>query len=1686
MNGRIFFLLAVYVFADTLTSVSVVPSSVIVRGNTTYSINISTKSTIPTGGWIDIVFPEIFVFMSGGVDCSAISMAALCVCSISGNTLKVTSCFPQLTSLVLLTIGSLANPLYAATGSFKIYTYSNSGSLLESKTSGVTVTYLPRTMSSGIITPVTSVASTISVWNIVFYLTYEIQTGGYVNITMPPGFCTGSITCTGVSNLNCYCNSGVTVILSQSLLGQNTLEVYSINNPNSTLAVNGFSISTGEVFGVVETIDGITVEVNQGGQMIINVQISDTQVFVNSEYSVEMYCPGPVSIGSDFNIQLPYESQVSPSSHIEGVFGLPSVLDYTISSNTIKILSGNTIEVSANNLISITISQISNPSSTKPTNPGIITITKSTGIICTGEFTLQASVGSLQVTITPHSNIINYYTTYEFIITTSNIFNNTYIQLQFPIDISTENASCAPCIKNFLILADSGNQISLTIENVKNGGIARTFTGFNFTSYIDENLSFAIEKNVDSSVNFGPGTMVVSIIPESKVTGDFTSYVFVLKINNTVPSGGDLEILFSSDFSISDLSASIIDIVNIASGYVLVLTETSVVVQNAFDAKFSGIVQFTVPFVQSPSSTRPCSIVCNSIFDGYYIDVTSVTLELSIGHEVKVLELSLSTTQVGAISECYFKLLLFNPVISKVSLTFPEIVSSPLCNYTCTGKESVLLIIESATPDQYIYFKISNIKNPSQTGSSQVFLSTFNGDYLSDTGIANIVITEPGLLQVIFFFRYNEKVGEFTNSTIQITTTNPVPSNGYITVHVTGGEESVCFYLTEIFCNYTEEYFNLYIFDLEFSGTTTFSIFNLLNSNNTTPFTITICTMFSIYFIDCGSISLTNTCTLPCTDCETTSNTCTQCVSPLFLYNNSCSSECLPGFYIENSECLPCNPLCPTCSSLTTCTSCIVSSPFNYLNTCVSTCPDPYYPNSDYICYKCLENCSACKSLSLCTSCSVGVLYSGTCQEKCPDNWFEINKICEKCEEFCEVCTGTEDCISCMDGYYLYNGVCVDTCPQGISILLERNCIDCQLPCGTCIGGISNCTSCESGSLDRNSCVDQCPDGFYSINSVCGKCQSICNTCTGTSVNCTSCPSGFFLYLNQCVSQCPQGSTPINNICSCPDHCDKCTALSCTSCSANYISYNGACLNLCPTGYFNYSNTCTTCPENCYNCTDLSTCTYCTEPFLLYLGNCYSECPNTTYADNFICKDCKDPCLYCNGSACTLCKYPLVLFEFSCIEKCPANYSLYFQECVENSEFCNENCTADMLDNEVCDSECNVKACEFDNGQCPAVNYTDTLDLKNLLLPLSIAGGVGLVTSTVSSIIFGSSVIAVSSSIISLLEGTSIFGLMGVVGIADGTHGRVALDIENTEVKLVFTLIFIINFLHFGINIAFALVFFKYLLPKDNGLRVWHKRHSCASRTFLGLSVVFSYKFFRLSTSGLFGLDCCNATLANPSNFSRPWVFMHYFTLTFISLPMLATICYIFAVFSQGSYVYLLAMDTGAIVLISLFFTVLEITCEARVKLKQTVSTPTETAEIDHKTYIEDLKNRFKIDSDRENESIILNLSSSEPQLSCEISPKEILKSTASSHGKNSEYLKVKHKESGFFILIRPKPWKLLESDLEVLTDFKVIRLEGPTRAYLEIGGKQNIGYRKIAGTICGIEKNGNWRFSDEIPDLDF
>ncbi len=181
------------------------------------------------------------------------------------------------------------------------------------------------------------------------------------------------------------------------------------------------------------------------------------------------------------------------------------------------------------------------------------------------------------------------------------------------------------------------------------------------------------------------------------------------------------------------------------------------------------------------------------------------------------------------------------------------------------------------------------------------------------------------------------------------------------------------------------------------------------------------------------------------------------------------------------------------------CQRCSNSTTYLLNYSCVSTCPDGYFPgsldplthpNDTYACIPCDSSCKTCTGPSArqCVTCpsGVGVRVDGSCG-------------------FCDML---------VDGFLL-NGTCSLTCPDGMWADGDTvACLPCSSNCSLCSGGSRLCTACNPGSyLSLSTCYTTCPRGQYGINGswTCSDCsEEVNNSSSSSSSSSSSVPSQHF------------------------------------------------------------------------------------------------------------------------------------------------------------------------------------------------------------------------------------------------------------------------------------------------------------------------------------------------------------------------------------------------------------------------------------------------------------------------------------------------------------------------------------------------------------------------------------------------
>ncbi len=177
-------------------------------------------------------------------------------------------------------------------------------------------------------------------------------------------------------------------------------------------------------------------------------------------------------------------------------------------------------------------------------------------------------------------------------------------------------------------------------------------------------------------------------------------------------------------------------------------------------------------------------------------------------------------------------------------------------------------------------------------------------------------------------------------------------------------------------------------------------------------------------FVPAGYVNISGvaySCDGECATCSIVTTNCTSCKTKNLL-GNACIDTCPSSYVPIGKLCVSCASPCYTCSSITTnCTSCVAQSPALYLsnNLCISSCPNYTYPNTSTLsCLPCVDPCLTCTTKSTCSSCVNGYFYyQQACLTTCPDGYVGIALVCQPCTSPCRTCTNsTSTCLSCLSG----------------------------------------------------------------------------------------------------------------------------------------------------------------------------------------------------------------------------------------------------------------------------------------------------------------------------------------------------------------------------------------------------------------------------------------------------------------------------------------------------------------------------------------------------------------------------------------------------------------------------------------------------------------------------------------------
>jgi hypothetical protein len=1518
--------------ADSLYAAQLVPGSDVTGQLSTWTIRLVMKYGLSSGGSIIVTFPRwnedptrttsygAYCSVQNTITCTPVDgfvnksfINCGCVAGSDNTSRLVASINEDLAAntLVLFTATNIRNPLTTmAFTAFSITTQVSAGSIEVSD--GITMSVQVSTPSnlSVRINSITQTGVNVqTAYSLRFTCPLPTPTESSLFLSFPTNevIINSSFTTSFVGSLGiirdirnpAFSNNDVflsKVFTYRDANSDTFLSITNVQNPPSTKVSNPIhatiSFEVGGVsYSICKSQSGATVTATSGGMSSIGIDIVDTTVNLKTAYTFSFTPSNDIPIGGSILITAP--SGISFSNRSKGncfqVTGLHKDVQCEVTDGTTLKITGGIRDTAFIKGSTIIIQQdgITNPRTTSTTSSGFIISTfideSSTNIIDTGTSDgITATAGTLssvRVYLTDSSKkITGEITEYTFeIIPANTIPKGGKVIIEFPEEVLIADTSLA-CVNK------KGFESTITCNQQFNK--VEVTRGFELADFAPQELSFAVQK------------------------------------------------------------------------------------------------------VRNPQSTQASSsFKVYTMLGDAYIDqkLDSITVTMELPHDVKDGRIVTSSSIVGSSSDFTFYFIPYNPFPSggtvllepPSDLSFP---ANPICtqgsaflsSISCT-LESTRLVVTLTLPTDYttneIYFTVAGMTNPASTKETSSFrLTTKRDTYLIDSRTSGLTVKVTTAASMTDVTITADKLGisELASYTFTMLTLHTVPQNGYVNVKLPG-EITITSYLqctkdsTFVSCtSLGNNNVKLDLFPTSFNpAQISFSISGLRNYHLTiqsSAFVITTRTDTGFDIDSNSSRVVVFTCYSPCETCTVSPSNCLTCISSSdkpYFWDSKCNSVCQSSYSdLDNDRktCEACSSGCRTCSGTSEsnfCTACITNSNNPYLKdkSCISDCGTHYTANTSFECIECDATCKTCDRVSTrCTSCDttkpdLDKLYKNSCIATCdPDTMVEISGTCFDCNELCNRCSGDPNfCIACKSNLYLHNGTCLSSCPMSVTLTIGQQCVDCASPCRTCLGEVSYCTSCVAGySLYENKCLTKCPLEYTSINGICEKCSSECMSCLGSTNFCSECAIDKLRYNGRCVNECPENVTvkSVKECLSCASPCATCETNTsrCTSCVDGYSLNGNVCVTECPQNTVSLGGYCTPCNIECATCEGSpSNCKECAADRVSYNGSCLLSCPNqSTVQVGFTCAKCNEPCVTCENTVdtCLTCIEGRILYEGQCLENCPSGYEAYQGECIVpglSSFECAKGCIFAKRQNSVCDQECNVAACSFDNGAClptygsdemPSVleqedtEYDNTPVIEEEPMGCTIVGVAGVGASAISKVVTGSSAALGSLALSSVIEAVSWIAVVSMVGEAEDTHGRELLETNDDEILVVFVLLLIVLIVHYVLNVVFVFLYYFQVIKEDNMHRNWIRRNRVTS-TFSVLMMIFvSFKFVRILYSKLFGLKCFNAIFEHKTRLFRPLLILTYISLSLTSIPFIALFVYILSVFSTGNIVWLIALDS--------------------------------------------------------------------------------------------------------------------------------------------------------------------------------
>ncbi|ELP92041.1 hypothetical protein EIN_291500 [Entamoeba invadens IP1] len=315
--------------------------------------------------------------------------------------------------------------------------------------------------------------------------------------------------------------------------------------------------------------------------------------------------------------------------------------------------------------------------------------------------------------------------------------------------------------------------------------------------------------------------------------------------------------------------------------------------------------------------------------------------------------------------------------------------------------------------------------------------------------------------------------------------------------------------------------------------------------------------------------SVCEKCDTGCKAC-TEKGKCTSCPDNHLLLDDTkkCTTDanCPAGYYKDNTNCMKCSITdCGECTSKTVCTKCTKGNLIKGGSKCEANCPDKFYPVNN-VCTDCDTTCKKCTEAGKCTECPDNTFLiedtkKCTTNSECPAGYTKdtANKKCFRCDVSCKTCKNSNTCETCAENYLFVEDTkkCVkDKCPENY-FRVDKTCKACMSGCKTCTKA-NDCSACITGKLFEEGtmkCVDKCELGFFKKNDTnCDKCSENCEKCSVFEI-CDKCVDGALMSEKKCVNMCPEGTFEKTGVCEkCKDKSEyktPCTDKECEMCTAS-------------------------------------------------------------------------------------------------------------------------------------------------------------------------------------------------------------------------------------------------------------------------------------------------------------------------------------------------------------------------------------------------------------------------------------------------------------------------------------------------------------------------------------------------------